>query len=71
MFRMYHIPRRGKRKGQELPTNYWHKTVESAEAHSRWWTRMLYEKWFYKEETLPDNVKLKDCDDFLVAYPKN
>ena len=39
MFRMYHIPRRGKRKGQELPTNYWHKTVESAEAHSRWWTR--------------------------------
>ena len=67
---MYPIPRRGKRKGQETPTDYWHKTVGSAEAHSRWWTRTHYEKWFYKEEALPDNVELKDFDYYIVAYPK-
>lgn len=68
MYRIYHIPEKGKQKGQEVATNFWHRTAKDAEALCRWWTRCRYERWFYKEEPLPDNVELRDFGSYLYSY---
>lgn len=68
MYRMYHVPRRGKNKGKVVATPYWHETLPAAEAHRTWWTRCRYERWFYKEENPGDGIILKNLGRYLCAY---